>query len=356
MQSESPVYTIEEIAQFTSGTIFGPSDVEIHGAAEVTSASSGDITYAVNEQYIQKLFDGKASAAIVPKGAKEKHDFSMTIIEAENPYWSFAQVLRLFAPKVPLPEKNIHDSASVSSDVSLGSDVVIGANVVIDSGVKIGKGSYIGAGTHIGASCTIGNDCKIHSNVSIREFCSLGNRVIIQSGSVIGSDGYGYVQHKGAYHKIPQIGIVEIQDDVEIGSLVCIDRATIGKTIIGKGTKMDNLIQIGHNVELGEHCAIVSQVGISGSTKVGSNCRFAGQSATSGHLSIGKESTIAARGVVVKDLPPKSFVSGFPAKPHGEERKIIASLPRLPTMVKRLSKLERRVQELEQSNVRDGDV
>ncbi len=345
-----PAFSISELAEIASGKLFGPGDVEIFGVAEIANATADDITYAVNKKYVEKLVGNKAGAAIVPRGTAEQVDLDIPLIEADNPYWSFAQLLKTFAPVVPKPTVAIHPTAIIAEDAKLGENVIIGPYAVIEGNTSIGDNTQIGPSVNIAYGCVVGASCHLHHNVSIREFCTVGDRVIIHGGSIIGTDGYGFVHHEGQYHKIPQIGIVEVQDDVEIGSLVCIDRATIGKTVIGKGTKMDNLIQIGHNVELGENCALVSQVGISGSTKVGANCRFAGQSATSGHLSIGEGTTIAARGVAVRDIPPRSFVSGFPARPHNEERKILASLPKLPSMVRRLAKVERQLAALDREN------
>ena len=340
-------FSTSELAEIALGTLFGSGDVKISGVAEIANATANDITYAVNKKYVEKLVGNEAGAAIVPRGTAKEVDLKMPLIEADNPYFSFAQLLKTFAPYVPKPAEAIHPTAIIDESAKIGENVIIGPYAVIAGNTTIGDNSHIGPGVYVGYSCVVGENCHLHHNVSIREFCTIGNRVIIHGGTIIGTDGYGFAHFQGQYHKIPQIGIVEVQDDVEIGSLVCIDRATIGKTIIGKGTKMDNLIQIGHNVELGENCALVSQVGISGSTKVGANCRFAGQAATSGHLSIGAGTTVAARGVAVKDIPAGSFVSGFPARPHKEERKIMASLPKLPTLLRRMAKLERKLAELE---------
>jgi len=338
------VHSVTELAKVAQGELFGDGSVSVFGVAELARAKVGDITYAVNDRYIKQLAVSSVSAAVVPRGAHTKLNVSIPLIEVDNPYWSFAQILAEFAPEIPTRETRVHNSAIIAENVKLASSATVGPHTVIEGNVCIGENATIGAGCYLGYGASIGENCLLHPNVVIREFCTVGANVIINSGTVIGSDGYGFAERDGEYHKIPQIGIVEIEDDVEIGSLVCVDRATIGKTIIGRGSKLDNLIQIGHNCEIGAHCAIVSQVGLSGSTIVGEHCRFAGQSATSGHLTIGAHSTVAARGVVVRDLAEGSFVSGFPARPHAEERKISAALPRLPDLLKRLRSLEKRLE------------
>ena len=341
--AERPALTTARLAELAGGRLVGRGDVVIRGVAEIGSASADDVTYAVNRTYLKRLATTKAGAVIIPQGSATDLDLHVPLIEARNPYWSFAQLLRAFAPVVPPHNEGIHPTAVVADDVELGDGVVVGPLAVIDRNVRIGPGSTIGAGCFIGYGTRVGSHVLLHPGVIVREFTVMGDRTIVHGGSVIGSDGYGFVEEGGRYEKIPQIGHVEIGDDVEIGSLVTIDRATIGTTIIGSGSKLDNLIQIGHNVEIGEHCALVAQVGISGSTIIGDHCRFAGQSATSGHLTIGPRSSVAARGVITHDLPPGSFVSGFPAKPHAEARRISAAQTKLPELLRRVAELERRL-------------
>lgn len=322
----------------------GDPDLQIHGVAEIDKAEAGQITYAVNDRYAQRLTESRAAAVVVPLSLDMKVE--KALIKAENPYWSFAKILEIFSPDVEGWEDRVHPSAVVHPGAQLADDVQLGPNVTIEADVHIGSGTVLEAGCFVGNGSVIGSDCRIFPNVTIRHHSVLGNRVIIQSGTVVGGDGYGFVFKNGAHYKIPQIGNVVIEDDVEIGCNVTIDRATIGQTRLERGVKVDNLVQIGHNVIVGSHSLLVSQVGISGSTQIGKNCRFAGQSAAAGHLKIGDGTTVAARGAVTKNLSEGSFVSGFPAKPHSQEKRIMAAVPRLPDLLRRVRELERQIAEL----------
>lgn len=343
-------FTTGKLAELTEGVLSGNDDVLISGVAEASHVKESEVTYAVNEKYVEKLLQAKAGCAIIPSDTSDDITFSFPVIRSANPALAFAVILGHFERKPSVPEVLIHPSVVIALSSYVGSNTVVGPHTVIEEETRIGTHSRIGANCFIGTNVVIGSKTIIAPNVIIGDDSIIGDRVIIHSGTVIGTDGYGFVPTKKGYVKIPQIGLVEIGDDVEIGSMVCIDRATIGKTIIGKGTKIDNLVQIGHNVVLGENCALVSQVGISGSTIVGDNCRFAGQAATSGHLTIGNNTTIAARGVAMKDIPANSFVSGFPARSHKEEQKIKAALPRLPELIKKMRRLEKEIKTLKETD------
>ena len=341
-------FTTGELAQYTQGILVGNQDVVISGVAEAAKVKAGEVTYAVNEKYVNQLLISNAGCAIVPLAIDDSVEFPFPVIKCQNPYFAFSIILSLFERKPSVPDQAIAPTAVIHATAELSDTVIVEACAVIDEDSSIGKGSRIGANSYIGRNVSIGENTYIAPNVTIRDDSVIGNNVTIHAGTVIGTDGYGFVFANGRYEKIPQIGIVEIHDNVEIGSNVCIDRATIGKTVIGRGTKIDNLVQIGHNVVLGENCALVSQVGISGSTIVGDNCRFAGRAATSGHLTIGNNTTIGAKGVATKDIACDSYVSGFPAKPHKEEQKIIASLPRLPELIRKMKKLEKEIEKLKE--------
>lgn len=335
-------FSLGELAAIAEGELIqgDPAQV-IHGVAEIDKAADGQITYAVSEKYSSHLEKTQASAVVVPLDLKIH--VGKPLIKAENPYWSFAKILEIFSPAPPAPEAPVHPSAVVHPTAELGEGVVIGPNVTVDAYAAIGAGTTIGPGSFVGHRAVIGEGCEIFPNVTVHRECVVGDRVVIQSGTVVGGDGYGFVLKAGQHYKIPQIGNVVIGDDVEIGSCVTIDRATIGQTRIEAGVKIDNLVQIGHNVVVGRNSLLVSQVGISGSTEIGANTRFAGQSAAAGHLKIGDNTTVAARGAVTKDLADNSFVSGFPAKPHSQEKRIVAAMNRLPQLVKRVAALERQL-------------
>jgi UDP-3-O-[3-hydroxymyristoyl] glucosamine N-acyltransferase len=253
----------------------------------------------------------------------------------------------LMAPNGIRHPKGIHPTAVIGKEVILGKDVAVEPYVVIDDHAVIEDSTIIYMGVYVGHHTRIGKDCLIYPHVTIRERVTVGDRVIIHSGSVIGSDGFGFSTVKGAHHKIPQIGTVIIEDDVEIGANVTIDRARFDKTWIKKGTKIDNLVQIAHNVIIGENSVIVSQTGISGSTEIGNNVTLAGQSGIVGHITIGDNAVIAAQSGVTKSVPANTCVSGYPAKPHSKAKRINACLQRLPELFKSIVKLHERIGELE---------
>ncbi len=335
---------LRELARIIDGEVHGDGEIEITGVAGIKEASPGDITFLVNPRYNQYLETTKASAVIVSPNAPAT---KKSRIVSLNPYLSFIKAVEYFHPQSPPCPKGIHPTAVIAEDVVLGEDVRIGAHCVIESGCTIGSQTIIMAGTYIGRACKIGSSCLIYPNVTLREEVIVGNRVIIHSGAVIGSDGFGFIRNGEVYRKIPQVGNVVIEDDVEIGANVTIDRATTGTTRIGCGTKIDNLVQIGHNVTIGKHCIIVAQVGIGGTTEVGDGVTLAGQAGIAGHLKIGDNAVVAAQAGVVNDVKPGAVVSGYPAREHREAKRIYASLPKLPELIKRVSDLAARLAKLE---------
>jgi UDP-3-O-[3-hydroxymyristoyl] glucosamine N-acyltransferase len=270
------------------------------------------------------------------------------VIRVDSPDQALAVAAPLLAPPPPELAPGVHPSAVVADDVELGEGVRIGPHVVIERGAKIGAGSALWAGCYIGVEAVVGENCVLYPLSSLRERVRLGDRVIIHNGAVIGSDGFGYLPEKdGSWTKILQVGIVEIGDDSEIGANVTVDRARFGKTVIGKGVKIDNLVQVAHNVQIGDHTAMAAQVGISGTTKIGKHVRMGGQVGLAGHLSVGDGAILGAQSGISKDVKPGAFMFGSPASPIDKTMKAQASLLRLPKLKKRMAELERRLAALE---------
>ncbi len=329
--------TLGQIAKLVEGKVDGDAAIKIYGVAKIEDAKSGEITFISNPKYAKFLESTGASAVIVGE------DFPQTekaIVRTKNAYFSFLKLLRYFHPPVELLEAGIHPSAVIHESVTIGKYSRIGAGVVIDKNCVIGENTRILPNVSIGCEVEIGNDTLIYSNVVLREQVRVGDRVIIHIGTVVGSDGFGFAREGEIYHKIPQVGIVIIEDDVEIGANCSIDRATLGATIIRKGVKLDNLIQIAHNVIVGENTVIAAQTGISGSTKIGKNCIIGGQVGFVGHIEVGDNVTIGAQSGVSKTLPSNSVYFGYPAKPIMQAKREEAAIRKLPELLKRLSDLE----------------
>ena len=330
---------LSEIAERFGGVVEGNGDIEITAVAGLGEAGPGDISFLANPKYAAQVATTEASAVIVPNdwGRPAK----CALVRVENSDQVFAEIAELFHEVPPPPPPGIHATAVVDGSVQLGEGVSIGANCTIEAGVVIGANTVVSANCHLGYKTVIGADCLLYPLVSTREFSEIGDRVIIHNGTVVGSDGFGYaVQPDGSRIKIPQIGKVVIEDDVEIGANVAIDRARFGKTRIGKGTKIDNLVQIAHNVVIGEHSVMCGQAGISGSTTVGSRCILAGQAGLAGHLEVGDGAIVGAQAGVMKDVPPKDFVIGSPAMPHLQYKKMVANTILLPKLKERIKQLE----------------
>jgi len=332
--------TLSELAKWVGGDIIrGDADLSLNGMAALDQAGPGDASFLGNEKYHAQFLQTKAGAVIVGRGVTDG-PASTALIAVDNPTLAFSAVVSHFVKSARAFKSGVHAQASVDPSAELDASVMVHAGAVIMAGAAVGKGSEIGPNVVVGAGAVIGEDCILMANSTVRERCTLGNRVILQPGAVIGSDGYGYELVEGRHVKIDQVGIVEIHDDVEIGSNTTIDRARFGKTIIGEGTKVDNLVQIGHNCVIGKHCLIVSQVGISGSTIIGDYCTFAGQAGVAGHVKIGSKAMIAGKAGVTTNLEGGQVYSGFPAVPVMEDRKARAMARRLPKLIERIKKLE----------------
>ena len=330
---------LKEIAALVEGELVGDSDVTIEGVAGIKEAKQGDITFLSNPKYLSYLDATHASAVIA--SPEVVHKFK-PLVRVANPSSAFTKVISFFLSSQSPKISGVHSTAVIANGVRLGNGVFIGPHVVIEEGTLIGDGACIEANTYVGADCRIGEEVKIYPNVTIREQTQIGDRVIIHSGAVIGSDGFGYEAVDGVHEKIPQIGSVLIEDDVEIGANVCVDRGRFQKTRIGKGTKIDNLVQIAHNVVIGPHCLLISQCGISGSTEIGKNVVIAGQAGITGHVTLGDDSIVGAQSGVTKSVPPRSVVLGAPAKPVAEQKRIFALISKLPELFKDVYEIKKK--------------
>src|SRR3989338_3147795 len=335
--------TLKEIASIIDGEIIGDENIIVTGICGIKEAQEGDLTFIANSRYLPLMGHTRASAIITSRDVKAA---SKAIIRTENPSLAFAKMVSLLAPNEVRMPKGIHPTAIIGDKVRIGKNGAIEPYVVLEDNVEIKDNTILYAGVYVGHHSKIGKDCVIYPYVIIRERVSIGNKVIIHGGTVIGSDGFGFSTVKGVHHRIPQIGSVIIEDDVEIGANVTIDRARFDKTLIKRGTKIDNLVQIAHNVVVGEHSIIVAQSGISGSTTIGNNVTLAGQSGIIGHISIGDNSVVAAQAGVTKSVPPNACVSGYPAKPHAAAKRINACVQNLPDLYKRVRAMEEELERM----------
>lgn len=340
--------TLKEIAQLVRGEVVGDERIIIRGLAGIKEAREGDLTFLANGKYASFLKETQASAVIVSRGT---HEVQKPLILSEDPYFAFSQLLNCFSSsqseqQLPRP-KGIHPTAFMGSEVEVGDEVYIGPYVVVEDGTKIGSGVDLHAHVYVGRHCTLGDNCIIYPNVTILDRIQIGSGVIIHSGTVIGSDGFGFAKQGNTHHKISHMGSVLIEDDVEIGANCAIDRATMGLTHIKRGTKIDNLVQIGHNVVIGEDSIIVAQVGISGSTRIGERVTLAGQVGVVGHIEIGDDCIVAAKSGVRKSIPSGQKVFGIPAQPHQITKRILSATLKLPDLFKAFRELKKRVEALE---------
>jgi len=341
---------LKELAEWVDGTVVGDGEIEISGVASLEEARAGQITFISHPKYLPYLSKTNASAVIV---SKEVTQADKPLLCVTNPQLAFAKVLTLFSRK-PYQPKGIDPKAWISPTARLGKDVTVYPFVYIGDRCSIGDRATFYPGVTVDEDSSIGEDSIFYPNVSVYPGTIVGKRVILHSGAVIGSDGFGYVKEGKKNVKIPQVGIVEIEDDVEIGANAAIDRATLGKTIIRRGAKIDNLVLVAHNVVIGEDSIIVGQAGIAGSTKIGSNVTLAGQVGVAGHIEIGDNAMVGAQAGVIYDLPGNQGYHGSPALPQREYIRAITSLPKLPEMRKTLLHLEKRLQKMEEALSLEG--
>ncbi len=332
--------TLGELAEYVGGSVRGDANVKIWSASTLGRAGKGDISFLANSKYERQLRTTKASAVVVDR---ETTDTSAPLLIAEDPYYAFMQIMVLLHGHRKHKKVGISPRACISDIAKIGADCHIHDFVTITDEARVGNGCIIYPGAYIGKDVYLGNDCIIYPNVTIYDGCKIGNRVIINANSTIGEDGFGYASHKGVHHKIPQIGIVIIEDDVEIGACCGIERGTLGNTVIGQGTKVGDLAAIGHGVKIGSHCLLVAQVGIAGSTTLGHHCIVGGQVGIIGHLTIGNNVTIAAQAGVINNIDDGKTVLGAPAIESNQGKRAYSMIQYLPEMRQNLRKIEKRL-------------
>lgn len=330
---------LKELSDILGAALDGPGDADITGVAGIQDANKGQVTYIIGTPYLKDLARSHASAAIVPLDTPSMH---LPLLRVKNPRLAFARTLALFHGKHALPT-GISDKAVIGANVVVGADCSIHPFAILADNVRIGDRVTIYPGVHVGQDSVISDDSLIYPNVCIGHGVSIGKRVVIHAGTVIGSDGFGFVTEGGVHHKIPQVGGVVVENDVEIGSNCTVDRATLGNTLIRKGSKIDNLVQIAHNVTIGEHCLLAAQAGIAGSTTLGNYVVFAGQVGVGDHLSIGDRVMVGGGTGITRDIEPGQVVAGYHAMPLRDWLKVQVVLPKLPELKKLVSKLEKQL-------------
>jgi UDP-3-O-[3-hydroxymyristoyl] glucosamine N-acyltransferase len=342
--------TLSELAGLVGGRVVGDGGIEILRVASIEEAGPGDITFLAHPRYRSYLVASRASAVIVVVGAPlvSSGRAEKAFLEVRDPYLAFAKILHVFNPRQPY-DGRVSDHATIDPTAIVEEKVTVFPYVYVGREVRVGRGTVLFPGVFLGDGVVVGADCFIHPQVTVREGCRLGNRVILHAGTVIGADGFGYAGEGRERIKIPQVGIVEIEDDVEIGANTTVDRATLGRTIIRRGTKIDNLVQIAHNVVVGEDAIIAAQAGVAGSTRIGNEVILAGQVGVVNHVEIGDKARIGPQSGIPRSVPPGAVLSGgIAAAPHPEWLKVMTLLPRLPKLWSTVRGLERKLSRLAQ--------
>jgi UDP-3-O-[3-hydroxymyristoyl] glucosamine N-acyltransferase len=334
-------FTAAEIAKHLEGEILGDAQTPLKSFAHADRAQPGDLTFAETDEFFARA-DQSAASGIIFSGSSASSS-GKVLIRVPNARIAFARALSLFFPETPVPA-GIHPSATIAKSARVEPGVYLGPNSVIGERSVVGADAVVHAGAVVGDDCKLGAGVVLFPNVTIYSQTELGQRVRVHAGTVIGADGFGYVLDGGIHRKVPQTGNVLVGDDVEIGSNVTIDRGALGPTVIGKGTKIDNLVQIGHNVQIGEHCLVVSQVGVAGSSKLGNYVVLAGQVGVSGHLNIGNKVTVAAQSGVMNDIPDGQTWLGAPAQPDKQAKRQMIAIQHLPELLRRVRKIEQKLE------------
>lgn len=348
--------TLSKLAEYVGGRVCGDPNVLIKSASTLGRAEDGDISFLANSKYEKQLRTTKASAVIV---GKETPNATVPLLVAADPYYAFMQIMVLLHGHRKHKKVGVSPRSTISDSAKIGADCHIHDFVTVADGAKVGDGCIIYPGVHVGKDVQVGNDCIIYPNVVIYNNCRIGNRVIINANSTIGEDGFGYASHKGVHHKIPQIGNVIIEDDVEIGACCGVERGTLGDTVIGQGSKLGDLVAIGHGAKVGAHCLLVAQVGIAGSTTLGHHCMVGGQVGIVGHISIGNNVTIAAQAGVINNVPDGKVILGAPAIEANQGKRAYSMIQYLPEMRQSIRDLQSRIERISsyvEADFEDSDI
>lgn len=338
-------FSAKQIAEYIHGTIIGDENATVHTFAKIEEGIAGALSFLSNPKYTHYIYNTQSSIVLVNKDFEPEHEIKATLIKVDNAYESLAKLMMLYEASLP-KKQGIDPLASVATNAKIGNNVYIGAFACIEEGAEIGDNTYIHPHVTVGCNAKVGANTILYPNVTIYHDCRVGNNCILHAGSVIGADGFGFAPTENGYEKIPQIGIAILEDDVEIGANTCVDRATMGATIIRKGVKLDNLIQIAHNVEVGSHTVMASQVGIAGSTKIGERCTFAGQVGVAGHITIGDHVTVGAQSGIPGNTKSGTTLMGYPAIDPKQFARSTVIYKKLPDMYTELGCLKREIEEL----------
>lgn len=338
-------FSAKQIAEFIQGTIIGDENATVHTFAKIEEGIPGALSFLSNPKYTSYIYDTKSSIVLVNKDFEPEHEISTTLIKVDNAYESLAKLMTLYEMSQP-KKSGISSLASIADNAKIGEGCYIGPFTCIEEGVEIGKNVYIHPNVTIGNNVKIGDNCILYPHVTVYHDCRIGNSCILHAGAVIGADGFGFAPTPDGYEKIPQIGIVILEDSVDVGANTCIDRATMGATIIKKGVKLDNLIQVAHNVEIGSNTVMASQVGIAGSAKVGEWCMFGGQVGVAGHIKIGDKVSVGAQSGIPGNVKPGTTLMGYPAIDPKQFARSAAIYKKLPDMYSELGKLQKEIEEL----------
>lgn len=331
--------TVGQIAQAVAGEIRGDPGVPISGVGTLESAQPHELSFVANPRYLPYLHDTRAGAVLLPRALSESAPEGVVCVVVEDPHIAMYHALRLLYPAAAR-RAEIHPTAVVDASAVLAEGVTVGALAVVERGARIGAGTVVGAHAYVGPECEIGEACTIHPHATLNAGVVLGARCVIHSGARIGREGFGFVWLDGGHRRVPQVGGCILGDDVEIGANSTVDRGSIGDTVIGAGTKIDNLVHLGHNVKVGRHVLVIAQVGVSGSTTIGDGAVLAGQAGVGGHLTIGARARIGGQAGVTADVPEGETYSGYPARPHRESLRAQGAVSRLPELIKRVKEIE----------------